>query len=1060
MGKTRKRKRVPKKERQNLHLWAEGIRETLLTPHIDPYIEALRKNWREERNYVTKVCREYHARISWRVEDHEEPDKLPPFDLEALIPTEKLSEEEEAARSARVDVLNKRIRRWLKYRARSLRKKGRLTVDPRKDPWAVLLAQLSGVRSPPKARQAYQQFMHEDYTSKIQPIVETQWAASSGDGSNVKTAKEPNAPFRARVAREVFAALPESEQQRYATNAKTEAASTRAAYDTALKEPPSAIETVGAFLAPILQGITERTGMHVCAILGGPVPKYGGDLRTIHVSYGRNKTASASHFPVWAKERFNSVVDLMKEYLHTAFDADDMKKAALPTDLDGAKYTIPQDDDGDPGSDSDSDSSDSSDSSASDSETEAPARKKRKANADKARKSKEKGVAKKGNQTTAVKRKAADGKRPVKTAPAKKAKISTPSKTKEAEPPATPRRSGRLQNTTTPSGATPGGTSAKSPAHATHGDDTGSDSDSEFGDSENSDPETELESDEGVKKKRKSKSKDSGDDRVAKKAKLSGAGGARPLAKVDKRKVAKSKARPTPKNAAPKNPVSAPPPTSTPAAPAFPDSVPPPTSTPAAPGPSTLSPVSTPAADSAPPPTSTPAVPGPSTLSSVSTPAADSAPPPTSTPAVPGASALRPTPTPAAPAIPGPAPPPTSTPTAPGASALRPAPTPAAPAIPGPALPPTSTPAVSGASVPRPAPGTIASAQPPASAPPARPPTSTPAASAQSSQWPGRLASEAVVETLPSFPDGAPKWLKDAVGNLAAVPLGGSFKAVLKAVIRVEEAHGFDTDAKGTLPTAGRPDVLHDWVKGGGEANRRNWWDGLQPEWRKHGVDGHWEIGGEYGDDWGGLHCPGVNGVLNLAASLYFWGRQAEEARAKEGEEWFAANRKLWVRIPRGGGIPPNVRGLEVPKVVKPYDLLLRSTANSKENISDEYQSTFMQEWLRTFQGRPLKVGRQVLEVYLQGLGGKVEVYLLEVRGFGGRGREQVKRKARFRKSLKPESNGRRRGVFKMRRPNEPQRTTAILLRHKRKGKNDREDMDLEALAQVYWRACLGSKMV
>jgi hypothetical protein len=37
------------------------------------------------------------------------------------------------------------------------------------------------------------------------------------------------------------------------------------------------------------------------------------------VSYGRNKSALASHFPVWAKERFNGVVDLMKEYLQTAF---------------------------------------------------------------------------------------------------------------------------------------------------------------------------------------------------------------------------------------------------------------------------------------------------------------------------------------------------------------------------------------------------------------------------------------------------------------------------------------------------------------------------------------------------------------------------------------------------------------------------------------------------------------------------------------------------------------------------------------------------------------------
>ncbi|KAJ7939443.1 hypothetical protein B0H13DRAFT_1850736 [Mycena leptocephala] len=83
------------------------------------------------------------------------------------------------------------------------------------------------------------------------------------------------------------------------------------------------------------------------------------------------------------------------------------------------------------------------------------------------------------------------------------------------------------------------------------------------------------------------------------------------------------------------------------------------------------------------------------------------------------------------------------------------------------------------------------------------------------------------------------------------------------------------------------------------------------------------------------------------------------------------------LRIPRGRGIPPKVRGLEVPKVVKPCDLLLRV---SKEICLDCKQ-----------QSRPLKVGRQVLEVYLQGLGGKVEVYLLEVRGFGGRGGDFVK---------------------------------------------------------------------
>lgn len=101
----------------------------------------------------------------------------------------------------------------------------------------------------------------------------------------------------------------------------------------------SAIDRVGEFLAPILQGIHERTGMHVLALLGGPVPKYGGQLRTVQcvfqcrcdvkpgptlillrsVSFGRNKTAAGAHFPVWANDRFVPVINLMKEYLNTVF---------------------------------------------------------------------------------------------------------------------------------------------------------------------------------------------------------------------------------------------------------------------------------------------------------------------------------------------------------------------------------------------------------------------------------------------------------------------------------------------------------------------------------------------------------------------------------------------------------------------------------------------------------------------------------------------------------------------------------------------------------------------
>ncbi|KAJ6503451.1 hypothetical protein C8R47DRAFT_969270 [Mycena vitilis] len=160
-----------------------------------------------------------------------------------------------------------------------------------------------------------------------------------------------------------------------------------------------------------------------------------------------------------------------------------------------------------------------------------------------------------------------------------------------------------------------------------------------------------------------------------------------------------------------------------------------------------------------------------------------------------------------------------------------------------------------------------------------------------------------------AFPPDTPPWLEGAIANLSVKWLGPSFCSVLEAVIRVEAAHGFDADAK-ALSSVGRPEIIADWVKGGrGSKSKKipkikkfpgypklwqSWWDTLQPAWRKRGLDGHWEIGGDYGEDWTTLDCPGVNGVLNLAASLYFWGTQAEEARAKAGEEWFADNQSLW----------------------------------------------------------------------------------------------------------------------------------------------------------------------
>jgi hypothetical protein len=73
-----------------------------------------------------------------------------------------------------------------------------------------LLAKLSGVVNPPKARQAFQQYMHESYEADIAPVVARRWAAQSvSEDGKATTKKKPGAPFRSMVACELFAALPD-----------------------------------------------------------------------------------------------------------------------------------------------------------------------------------------------------------------------------------------------------------------------------------------------------------------------------------------------------------------------------------------------------------------------------------------------------------------------------------------------------------------------------------------------------------------------------------------------------------------------------------------------------------------------------------------------------------------------------------------------------------------------------------------------------------------------------------------------------------------------------------
>ncbi|KAH7905084.1 hypothetical protein BJ138DRAFT_1018193 [Hygrophoropsis aurantiaca] len=321
--------RKSKRDRKNQKLWAEGCRESILAPHIEPYGDALARGWAAERDYLGRVCNEYHALIPWRLEDDEEPDTLlPEYDPSSPPVSEGLTAEEEVEKSKRIKEKNKAIQRWLKYRVRRLNKGMKPIMDAEKNPYAGLLLKLAGWKTPPKARQGYQQYMHTSYESHIKKVAQERWDnLALADGEYPETAKQ-TAAFRAKIAKELYDALSKKERDGIMKQAKDARDADAAAYRKALETPPSkapidrqkCIDGLGGFFAPILTGVQAMTGLHFVIVGGGPVPKHNGEIGTVHINAGMNRAAVPMFWGQWKPERFNKeVIEFFREFLETCF---------------------------------------------------------------------------------------------------------------------------------------------------------------------------------------------------------------------------------------------------------------------------------------------------------------------------------------------------------------------------------------------------------------------------------------------------------------------------------------------------------------------------------------------------------------------------------------------------------------------------------------------------------------------------------------------------------------------------------------------------------------------
>lgn len=100
--------RKGKADRNNLNYWAEGCREDILTPHVEPYADALARSHVAERDYIARVEAEYHQIIHWRLPDDQEPAlPLPKYDPTLIAPFEDLSLEDQQLKSETIGRRNR-----------------------------------------------------------------------------------------------------------------------------------------------------------------------------------------------------------------------------------------------------------------------------------------------------------------------------------------------------------------------------------------------------------------------------------------------------------------------------------------------------------------------------------------------------------------------------------------------------------------------------------------------------------------------------------------------------------------------------------------------------------------------------------------------------------------------------------------------------------------------------------------------------------------------------------------------------------------------------------------
>ncbi|KAJ3505719.1 hypothetical protein NLJ89_g7270 [Agrocybe chaxingu] len=145
--------------------------------------------------------------------------------------------------------------------------------------------------------------------------------------------------LREKVAKDLFSALSEEEKSQWVQQAKEEHDATVKKWERDLKSPPSTapadrqkcIQGVIRFMQPILNLVSEATGMKTSFLAGSPEPTHDGRLNIISVHSGTTKGDVKMNFGHTERARYKEyIVPIFGSFLQQCYSPEECHACALP----------------------------------------------------------------------------------------------------------------------------------------------------------------------------------------------------------------------------------------------------------------------------------------------------------------------------------------------------------------------------------------------------------------------------------------------------------------------------------------------------------------------------------------------------------------------------------------------------------------------------------------------------------------------------------------------------------------------------------------------------------